>query len=368
MEKIPTTCKAAVLARYGAPLELREVPVPEVEPGGILVRTEMAGVCGTDVHIWRGTLTARLPTILGHETVGRIIALGEAVHHDAAGTPLEVGDRIIWTHVACGTCYWCRIAGQANICPNRKMYAYSSCEEPPYLLGGFAELVYVLPGAGVVKIPEEVPNAEVVGACCALRSVIRGFERLGGLDIASTVAVQGSGPVGLYAGLIAKERGAGRVIVIGAPAHRLELARRWGADHAISIEELPDPAQRTELVKDLTDGRGPDVVVECSGAPTAFNEGLEMIRPGGRYLMFAPLGGPPTTVNTPLILRKDLFVIASWSAEVPSYVRAVRFVRNKRSEYPLGAIVSSTHRLEGAYDALSRMATQEAIKAVIVPQ
>ena len=368
MSEIPRSCRAAVLVKYGAPLELQEVPVPEVEPEGLLVRTEMAGVCGTDVHIWKGHLTAHLPAILGHETIGRIVALGSAIRQDATGAPLAQGERVIWTHVSCGKCFWCRLAGQGNICPHRRMYAYSSCEQPPYLLGGFAEYVYVLPGAGVVRIPDGVTNEEVVGACCALRSVVRGFERLGGLDTESSVVVQGSGPVGLYAALVARVRGAGEVIVVGAPARRLGLATRWGADRVISIEEIPDAAERAALVRSLTGGRGPDVVVECSGAPTAFSEGLEMIRPGGRYLMFGPVGGPPTTVNTPLIVRKDLVIVASSSAEVPSYVKAVQLVSHQRDRYPLGEIVSSVYALEDANDALQAMARQEAIKAVIVPR
>src|SRR6186713_3137790 len=103
-----TMAKAAVLEKFNAPLVMREYSLPVVEPGAVLVRTEMAGICGTDVHLWKGELPISLPVILGHETVGRIEQVGEGLKSDWSGEPLAVGDRVAWNaSLSCGHCFYC---------------------------------------------------------------------------------------------------------------------------------------------------------------------------------------------------------------------------------------------------------------------
>src|SRR6266487_891190 len=116
--------KAAVLEKFKAPLVLREWPLPDpVEAGAALVRTEMAGICGTDVHLWKGELPIALPVILGHETVGRIEKLGEGVETDWTGAPLQAGDRVTWNpSAACGACYYCAEKRLPTRCTSRRAY------------------------------------------------------------------------------------------------------------------------------------------------------------------------------------------------------------------------------------------------------
>ena len=105
--------KAAVVRSFKAPIEIEEVPIPyDLEAGALLVRTEMGSVCGTDVHLWQGSLSAKieLPVILGHEMVGRIVALGSRADCDSVGQKLRMGDRIVWTHTSCGSCFFCTVA------------------------------------------------------------------------------------------------------------------------------------------------------------------------------------------------------------------------------------------------------------------
>src|ERR1041385_64964 len=118
------SAKAAVLEQFGAPLTVREFPLPpELEPGAALVRTERAGICGTDVHLWKGQLPISLPIILGHETVGRIERLGRGLEGDWNGRPLKVGDRVTWTSTtSCGHCYYCARKQQPTRCPQRRAY------------------------------------------------------------------------------------------------------------------------------------------------------------------------------------------------------------------------------------------------------
>jgi D-arabinose 1-dehydrogenase-like Zn-dependent alcohol dehydrogenase len=141
---IPKTSRAAVLTKHSEPLEIREIPVPQtLEPGALLVRVEAATVCGSDLHLWDGSLGGSqaldLPVIPGHEMVGRVIAFGDGAERDTFGTPLELGDRMCFTHASSSQCDHCRFDNQPTLCTNRQYYMFTNCERPPYLVGGFAE-------------------------------------------------------------------------------------------------------------------------------------------------------------------------------------------------------------------------------------
>ena len=360
MIEIPKTCKAAVLEEYGKPLQIREVPVPEIEAGGILVKVEMAGICGTDVHQQRGDLTIKspLPNIQGHETIGKIVKLGKGRTTDVSGGPINIGDRIMWIHVDCGECYWCRVVRRPVLCARRSGYGFA-------LRGGFAEYTYVIPATEVVKVPDELSDEEAIGAGCAFRSVVSGYERLGGIGLQENVVVQGAGPIGLYSLLLAVEGGAAKTIVIGAPKQRLELAVKWGADHVINIDEIKDPTLRKDQILSLTNGRGPEIVVEGSGVPAAFNEGLDMIQKGGRYLVMGQTSAATIPVAPGIIVGKNLTVIGSSSAAITHVYKALQFIKNKQRKYPFAHIVSNKYRLEDINDALANMESGTEIKPVI---
>jgi threonine dehydrogenase-like Zn-dependent dehydrogenase len=364
MTEIPKTCKAAVLVEYGKPLEIREVAIPGVEPMGILVKVEMAGICGTDVHSQRGELTIKppLPTIPGHETIGRIVRLGAGRRIDVAGEPLKIGDRIMWAHIDCGECYGCEVARDSVQCVRRGFYGYF---HPDLLMGGFAEYSHITPATKVVKVPDELSDEEAIGVGCAFRTVVGGYERFGGIRFQENVVVQGSGPVGLYATIVAAESGAGKVIVVGAPSDRLELAKKWGATDVVSIDEVKDAGERKDRVLALTAGRGPEVVIECSGVPIAFNEGLEMIQKGGRYLVMGQTSAQTIPMAPGLITGKGLTVIGGSGASIPHYYKALQFIKNKRGEYPFADIVTHKFALGDIMKAYGVMASAEAIKPVI---
>jgi threonine dehydrogenase-like Zn-dependent dehydrogenase len=364
MTSIPKTCKAAVLEEYGKPLQIREVAVPEVEAGAILVKVEMAGICGTDVHQQKGELTIKspLPNIQGHETIGRIVELGEGRVKDAAGEEIRVGDRIMWAHADCGECYWCTIARDPVLCARRSGYGWAP---PSALRGGFAEYEYVTPLTNVVKVPEELTEEEAVGVGCAFRSVVAGYERFGKPDLMEDMVVQGCGPIGLYSTVVARESGARTIIVVGAPQNRLELAKRWGADHVIDIDKVENSEERREIILSLTGGRGPENVIEATGVPAAFAEGLELIQKGGRYLILGQTSAVTTPIMPSRINEKALTIVGSVSAHIVHFYKALQFIKTHRSKYPFADIVSGRYRLENVNEALANMESGKEIKAVI---
>ena len=329
----------------------------------------MAGICGTDIHLWSGELPIPLPVILGHETVGRIEHLGSALTHDWRGTTLTVGDRVTWaSSIVCGECYFCRIKRQPTRCLFRKAYGISySSNESPHLHGGYAEYILLREGTALFRIPDSLPTESVVGGGCALTTAMHGLERAP-VHFGDNVIIQGAGPVGLASLALARHSGAARIIVIGAPDHRLELAREFGADDVISIEAIPDPASRRALALEMTGGYGADLVVECVGIPSAVPEGLELCRDGGTYLVLGQYANAGDVLMNPhTITRKQLSVIGSWAFEPRHVDQALRFLDTTRWKDLFAREVSHQFALEAATEALSTVRRHQSAKAVIVP-
>lgn len=155
------------------------------------------------------------------------------------------------------------------------------------------------------------------------------------------------------------------MIVIGAPEERLALAKKWGANRVINIDELTDPARRKDLIFEMTGGRGPEIVIEASGVPAAFNEGLEIIQKGGRYLVLGQTSADTVPVAPGMITGKGITVIGSVSAAIPHFYKALQFIKNRQKKYPFADIVTTRYPLEEINDALANMASGKEIKPAI---
>src|SRR5262249_21990794 len=197
----------------------------------------------------------------------------------------------------------------------------------------------------------------VIGAGCALITAIHGVERTG-IDWQDIVVVQGAGPVGISALAVAKSAGASRVIVLGAPKARLEMARRFGADHLINIDEIKTPEARIQAVRDLSNGFGADVVLECVGHPSAVVEGMEMCRDGGKYLVLGHYcDAGPISWNPHVITRKQLQAFGSWSSEPRHLKAALELLRTTQQQFPFAKMVSHRFPLAQANEALAATAS-----------
>jgi len=384
VSRVMATAKASILAEFNAPLRLEQFLLPsQPERGAALIRTEMAGICGTDVHLWKGQLPISLPVILGHETVGRIEQLGDGLEEDWSGQRLEVGGRVTWNSAtSCGKCYYCSEKQQPTRCRQRCAYGIGyRCDQPPHFLGGYAQYHYLRPGTTIHSIPDDLPTESVIGAGCALITAIHGVERICAESRMAnvgmprlppqwndSVVVQGAGPVGIAALAVAKSAGAKRTIVIGGPRQRLELAKRFGANHVISIEEVATPAHRIALVRQLTGGEGADVVLECVGSPAVIGEGAEMCRDGGKYLVLGHYCDAGTVPFNPhIVTRKQLQVFGSWSSEPRHLKVALDFLRATSKEFPFAEMVTHRFPLEQANQALATTANWQSAKSVIIP-
>ena len=365
------TGRVAAFYGTGKPMELKEYPVPEPEPGAIVLKTTVANVCGSDLHQWRGEFDVSrfgrpYPQILGHEMTGTVHRLGAGVGRDTAGQPLAVGDRVVFRYFyPCGACRAC-LKRVSRACPNARTYLTNSCDVAPHFYGAFGEYYYVRPGAALFKVPEGLADTTVAGVNCALSQVVGGLQ-LGRLVMGEQVVIQGAGGLGVYATAVAKEMGAGRVIVIDGIPERLELARAFGADETIDLREIPDSAQRVERVRELTDGWGADVVAELVGHPRVVNEGLQMLGRTGRYLEIGNINpGLEFSLDPSQLIFKNITVYGMVYYEAEHLQQGLDLLSRTRDRYPWHQVVSHTFLFDQINEAFAAADRGEVTRAAIV--
>lgn len=313
---------AAVL--YGKEhVQMERIPIPALDPGDLLVRVRAALTCGTDLKVFRRGYHARMivpPAVFGHEFGGDVVAVGEGV------TKFKVGQRVVAANSApCLQCIYCQ-RGRVNL-----------CEALLFNNGAYAEFLRIPKRIVDLNTYEIAPQLSYEDAALAepLACVVKGLDDTE-VRPGDTVVVYGVGPIGSMFVRLASLRGA-RVIAIGRRRARLESAQKLGASEIIATEEISDPVAR---VKELTGGRGAEVVIEAVGTPATWNAAVDMLCQGGVVNFF---GGPPSGTkveldtnrlhyseitckasfhHTPAAFRAALDVIESGGVRAADFVQA----------------------------------------------
>ena len=373
---------AATLIEPGR-YELREFPLPEPDPGCVLVKMELSGICGTDKHTYQGFVTQygerklEFPLIQGHENVGTIAAIGGPREYaDFEGIPLKVGDRVVvGANVPCGQCYYCRHDFPYYCCENTLDYGnLLSARRPPHLFGGWSQYLYVLPGSFLVKVPEELPSE--VAVLTEIFAVSVGLDRAKQMSafpnesfrFDDTVVVLGVGPLGMCFLMKARMLGAGTIIAADLSDYRLKFAKRLGADHIINVGKT-SKADRLQFVKDLTNGRGADMVIECAGVPQAVPEALEMLRVSGLLVEagnFSDLGEIPLSPHRHLC-AKNVRILGVGGEEPAAYGPSLRQMLRYMKRYPLREFVTHRYALRDVEAAVKKSMDAESMKVVLEP-
>ncbi len=364
---------AAVFTGAGRPLETREFPVLPPAPGDALLALARSGVCGTDVHIVEGRLAVPAPLIPGHEFIGRIEALGTRARRDGLGAPLRVGDAAVaCVALPCGKCFSCA-RGETASCLNFGVTYVRDPQNRPHFFGGYAEFLHA-PAKTLVKLPKGVDLDAAAAFPCAGPTVIRAFDYAGGLERGELVVVQGAGPVGLFA--VAWAAAAGAVVAVigsGSSPARLRLARALGAKLALDYRAVPAEeraARITALAARLGRANGADVVFEASGSPTAFPEGLRLVRTRGRYIVPGQYSNSgPVSIEPQMITFKAVRIVGSGQYTMQDIGAYLEFLRRRRDLQKVFARCV-THRfpVRRAQEACRCAAEGRAAKVVLVPQ
>jgi threonine dehydrogenase-like Zn-dependent dehydrogenase len=343
---VSATGRAAVFLGPGKPFEIRELPLPEVEPEAVLIRVSLANVCGSDLHFWRGDAPLRLPDdgwIFGHEMTGRVARLGARVKTDSLGRPLAEGDRVAYTYFyPCGRCHAC-LNNEPAACP-AKIERPLGPSQFPHFHGAFAEYYYLKPRGALFKVPDTLPDELVAPVNCALSQVIFGLGRAG-VRFGDSVLIQGAGGLGLQAAAVARDMGARTVVVVDQIPGRLELARAFGADHTINVREVTDRKERINLVRGWTGG-GADVGCDFVGFPQVIPEGLEMLRSGGTYLEVGTISrGARVELEPSLLVWGSKRIVGMIQYDPWVIPRALDFLVRNRTRWPFDRLISHRYPL-----------------------
>jgi len=221
--------RAAVIPAPRAPIEIRELPEPEMEPGSVLLRTIASEVCGTDVHLWHGRLAgAPYPLLPGHVSVGEVLATGGEVR-DIEGRAITPGQAVTFldVHETCHNCWYCLVAKASTRCPHRRVYGITYGAEEG-LLGGWSERIYLKPGVKIVPLAGGVTPEQWIAGGCGLPTALHAVD-LAEIRLGDRVLIQGAGPVGLSACALAVASGAGWVGVVESAENRWEPPKQPGA-------------------------------------------------------------------------------------------------------------------------------------------
>jgi L-iditol 2-dehydrogenase len=337
---VPANMQAAVY-RGVNDVRVETVPVPAIGPGEVLIQVHSCGICGTDLKkIHTGSHSA--PRIFGHETVGTIAAVGAGVGSFA------VGDRVVvFHHIPCGTCYYCRKKTFAQ-CPVYKKVGCTAGFEPSG--GGFAGYVRVMDWIvqrGLIKIPDGIPFAQAVFVE-PLNTCLKGVRSLN-LAADETVLVIGQGPIGIVLASLAKRSGA-KVLTSDLYPERHAVAAAFGLD-------LPIDASREDVVgvaRAASEGRGADAVILAVGGNSLIRTAMEAARPGGRVLLFAQTQHGEATIDPAAVCVDEKTLMGSYSASVDMQEEALQIVFEGYSQgYDLTRLISHRFPLSEAVEAIA---------------
>lgn len=332
--------KAMVLSAPNE-LVLNEVARPTIGPGEVLVRVTFSGICGTDYKIYSGAIPVRYPRIMGHEMIGEVVEAG-------ANAEVRPGDRaIIDPELYCSVCFHCRI-GQTHLCPHGKLLGRDAN-------GGFAEYV-TAPASHVFKLPDSIDNQtapliQVLTTCLHAQRQINIFP-------GETVAVLGLGVTGQLHVQLAKARGA-RVIGITRSAEKRELALSLGADLA-----YPGGAEAIQQVREATEGRGADAVIECTGMLPVLSDAVHMARSGGRLLLFGIITAKQGELPFYDLYFKELSLINARVAKSEDYPNSIALVQ--RGQVRLEPLVSHVMPFSELQNAIKMLGSDNGQRMKII--
>ena len=372
-----TKCRAWVTVEPGK-LAMEEFEIPAIAEECALLKVEACGICGTDKHIYIGhSPTAPFPFITGHEFIGTIVELGSKAndHMTVFGGPLKIGDRvsIAPSSTPCGRCYYCiHMPHRPSLCTNRTVYGFSSVERVPSIWGGFSEYIYLHPKTYIFKLPQDMPMKKAVliePLATGLRAVERAYSpgepfMSHGHGVGRNAMVLGTGPIGLMVVASLRHSGAGLIIAQDLFASRLDMAKHMGAD--LLIDGNLTLEERLEQVREVTDGVGPDIVIEAAGAPVAFQESLDFVRRGGKLIEVGHFTDNGTTDIHPFyICYKDLDIHGSWAYPALIFKDVISML--ERTQLPIGEVTTHVLPLEELPQGLELTGSEGVGKVAIAP-
>jgi putative phosphonate catabolism associated alcohol dehydrogenase len=330
-------------------MEIIGVEIPPLNSHEILVRNEMTTLCRSDIATYSGKRIESTPTILGHEVVGRVYEFGaNASRTDLRGTHLQIGDRVTWGIFASDPASEMSMRGMPQKGADRFKYGHERLAAGKTLHGGLSEFMILRPHTPIIKIAEEVPVPVAAITNCAVATVA-GALRLAGSVKDRRVLISGAGMLGVLACAMAREAGARRVGAMDIDAGRLDMAKRFGADHTIKLPRDSLPPIEVESVHPNTiDHRNSvDIVIEASGVPSSMEKTLEMMAIGGIAVWIGAVSPcRPVNMQAEHIVRNLISIRGLHNYNTEDFRSAVEFIEMAHDVFPIRELIHDHFTLD----------------------
>lgn len=342
--------RAAVFQGPGSPFLLQDLPPFDLPgPGECLVQITLATLCGSDLHTHTGRRHGPTPCILGHEAVGRVLAVGEG------RDPALVGSRVTWTLAdSCGKCAPCSRWNLPQKCDHLFKYGHAPLTDGSGLNGCYSTHILLRAGTTVVPLPDSITDSMAAPANCALATMIAVLRDLPSPQ--DTVVIQGAGLLGLYGTALLHTAGWRRVIVVDRNPERLRLVPAMGGIPAL------------DTARDLVSTHTADVVIEVAGSPDLIPEGIQLLRPGGHYAWVGMVHpGSQLQLTGEAVIRGCLHIHGTHNYTPADLVDAVHFLQRHATRFPWESLVSEPLPIAQLDQAFALAATGQWPRVAIFP-
>lgn len=366
MYDIPKTARISVLTGPKK-IEILELPVPEINDDEILVKVEQTGICGTDVHEYKGDPFGYIPVELGHEGTGTVVKLGKNITTDYYGKPLAVGDKIVTGLKPCGQCDTCKNDPEhIHLCEGGEIFGLMPGEESYKNFNGwFAEYIKVNAGGVVFNVSDmDVDLRTLIEPCAVVVHAVEKAKEIFNFKHNSYVLVQGCGPIGLLLLTTVRTMGVRNIIAVDGDENRLNMAKKLGAAYTVNFMTEDALAKVMEIT-----GKGADMAFQCTGSPKAASTVWSYVKRGGAMceLGFFVDNGDTTYNPHKDICNKEIKVTGSWTYQSKDWIQACEVLKEaQKNGLPVTELLSHKYALADINEAMEMNISMQCLKIVVM--
>lgn len=365
-QTLPGKAKVAVLVSEKK-IDIRELPLPEISDDEVLVKVEGCGICGTDVHEYKGDPFGYIPIQLGHEGTGTVVKLGKNVTQDYSGKSLAVGDKIVTGLKPCGHCDTCKNdPANIHLCPDGEIFGLLAGEDH-FFNGWFGEYIKINEGGVIFNVSdmEDLDSRLLIEPAAVVVHAVEKAKEIFNFKHNSHVLVQGCGPIGLLLLTTVRTMGCRNIIAVDGDEKRLAMAKKLGA--RVTINFLKEDA--ITRVQEETCGKGAEMAFQCTGSPKAASTIWKYVRRGGSMceLGFFVDNGDTTYNPHQDICNKEIKVVGSWTYQAKDWLQAMEMLKEASKQgLPVGELVSHKFSLDEINEAMETNIRMDGFKIAIV--
>ncbi|MFA9376361.1 MAG: zinc-binding dehydrogenase [Lachnotalea sp.] len=368
--EIPKTAKISILMSEKK-LEVKELPIPEINDDEVLVKVEGCGICGTDVHEYKGDPFGYIPVQLGHEGTGTIVKIGKNISSDYSGKSLQIGDKIVTGLKPCGVCNTCtKHPEKIHLCEEGEIFGLLPGEKH-FFNGWFGEYIKINAGGVIFNVSdmEDLDLRLLIEPSAVIVHAVEKAKEIFNFKHDSYVLVQGCGPIGLLLLTLVRTMGVRNIIAVDGDVKRLNMAKDLGASEIINFTDFKTQDEAVAAVKAVTEGLGAEMVFQCTGSPKAATTLWQYVRRGGSLceLGFFVNNGDATYNPHLDICNKEIKVTGSWTYQSKDWMQACEFLKEAQLRgLPIQKLITHKFKLEELNEAMETNIRMDGLKIAMI--